>query len=97
MRYNLLISPIAKAEILESTKWYNEQKKGLGLEFISEIEKSIRTIENKPTLFAKIYKEYRMVLIDRFPFEIFYSLESNNIIIHHVFHSSRNPEIWKNN
>ena len=32
-----------------------ELLKGLGLEFISEIEKSIRIIENKPTLFAKIY------------------------------------------
>jgi hypothetical protein len=38
-----------------------------------------------------------MVLTDRFPFEIFYSVESNNIIIHHVFHASRNPDIWKNN
>jgi hypothetical protein len=95
MSYNLLISPIAKAELLESIEWYNEQKKGLGLDFISEIEKSLRIIENKPTLFAKIYKEYRMVLTDRFPFEIFYSVESNNIIIHHIFHASRNPKIWK--
>jgi hypothetical protein len=51
----LLISPIAKAEIIDTTKWYNKQKKGLGLEFISEIENSIRIIENKPTLFSKIY------------------------------------------
>jgi hypothetical protein len=97
MSYNLLISPIAKAEIIDSTKWYNKQKKGLGLEFISEIDKSLKIIKNKPTLFSKIYKEYRMVLTDTFPFEIFYSVESNNIIIHHVFHASRNPEIWKSN
>ena len=57
MTYKVLVSPIAKAELLESTEWYNEQKNGLGLEFISEVEKSFKTIENKPTLFAKIYKE----------------------------------------
>ena len=26
MIYNLLISPIAKAEIIDTTKWYNKQK-----------------------------------------------------------------------
>ena len=40
MTYKVLVSPIAKAELLESTEWYNEQKNGLGLEFISEVEKS---------------------------------------------------------
>jgi hypothetical protein len=29
MIYNLLISPIAKAEIIDTTKWYNKQKKDL--------------------------------------------------------------------
>ncbi len=95
MTYKVLVSPIAKAELLESTEWYNEQKNGLGLEFIAEVETALKTIVNKPTLFAKIYKEYRMVLTDRFPFEIFYSIESDNIIIHHIFHASRNPKIWK--
>lgn len=95
MIYQLKISPIANIELLDSIEWYNTQKDKLGFEFFHEIENAFELIKKNPLLFAKIYKDFRMLLINRFPFEVFYSIEDNMILIHHIFHSSRNPKIWK--
>ena len=35
---------------------------------------------------------FRRVLVSRFPFSVFYSIEPEAIVVHGVFHSSRDPD-----
>lgn len=96
MTYSVFLSPIAESELLESATWYNERKENLGVEFIEEIDNAILNIQSKPLQYKIAYKNFRIALTKRFPFEIFYSVDEHNILIHHIFHASRNPKIWKN-
>ncbi len=34
---------------------------------------------------------FRRVLVSRFPFGVFYSIESDTVIVHAVYHRSRDP------
>jgi len=95
MIYSIVISPIAEEELIVSAKWYNERKNLLGNEFIDEVELSLKVVRSNPNQFKLVYKNFRMALTKRFPFEIFYSIAEDKILIHHIFHASRNPKIWK--
>ncbi|MEI6595651.1 MAG: type II toxin-antitoxin system RelE/ParE family toxin [Bacteroidota bacterium] len=94
MIYSIVISPIAEDELIESAKWYNERKELLGKEFINEVNLTLTVIKSNPNQFKLVYKDFRMGLTKRFPFEIFYSIAEDKILIHHIFHASRNPNIW---
>ncbi len=71
--------------------WYEEQRHGLGLEFLDCVEAAIETILQMPKLYAKHHAEFRRVLIRRFPFSIFYTLEQDEIIVHAVFDNRQDP------
>lgn len=95
MIYKVVISSIAREELYESASWYNSRKDKLGLEFIIEVDAVINAIKSNPLLYAIVYRDFRMAFTKRFPFEIFYSIENETVVIHHIFHASRNPENWK--
>ena len=35
---------------------------------------------------------FRRILVSRFPFGIFYTVEAGAVIVHGIFHSSRDPD-----
>jgi hypothetical protein len=35
---------------------------------------------------------FRRVLVSRFPFAVFYTIEEETVVVHGVYHSSRNPD-----
>lgn len=95
MKYTIIIRPEAEIELQDACLWYEEQSKGLGLEFIRCIDVALSSIMSSPLMYAEIYKNIRRVLIRRFPFGIFYIFEQNKIIVLAVFHAKRNPKHWQ--
>jgi plasmid stabilization system protein ParE len=94
MNYELVFKEEADQEITESFIWYEKQQLGLGELFLSEIDKSISLILSNPYQYA-IRHNNKRVVIKRFPFLIIYEIIENEIVIYAVFHSSRDPKIWK--
>ena len=94
MNYNPVFLPVARAEFLYATSWYEEQQKGLGQKFISEIDKTIDVILKEPKLFSKRKKEYREGVTSNFPFNIVFRIyePGSQIIIVAIYHSKRNPK-----
>lgn len=95
MSFSLVIRRQAENHIAEAFDWYEEQRAGLGNEFVLSIEATIRLIENNPLIFQARYKNIRIALAPRFPYGIFYFIDKNKIIVIAVFHLSRNPKLWK--
>ncbi len=96
MPVKLIFAPEVQQDLDEAYSWYEDRRYGLGEEFINCVDVVIQTILRSPDLYSKIYKEYRRALIRRFPFAVFYELIDNKAIIYSVFHTSQNPEKWKN-
>lgn len=97
LAYSLKIDIDAFNDIKETSEWYEMQFKGLGLRYKTQAKKQINSLKKNPYLFAIKYNEVRCRKIEKFPFLIHYTIEEelNIITVFAVFHTSRNPEIWK--
>ncbi len=96
MRLKIEFRPEAEAEAYDSFDWYEERESGLGARFRDAVEEAIAAIASGPNSFPKIDDTlYRRALLDKFPFVIIFALEGDTLVIASVFHTSRNPTIWK--
>ncbi|MCD4790241.1 MAG: type II toxin-antitoxin system RelE/ParE family toxin [Bacteroidales bacterium] len=72
---------------LESTKIANS--------FFQQIDYGLTTISENPFYFQKAHKDIRRFVVRKFPFVIYYFVQDKNIKVVSIFHTSRNPQIWK--
>ncbi|HVU55599.1 MAG TPA: type II toxin-antitoxin system RelE/ParE family toxin [Puia sp.] len=92
MAHNLVLKPEVESDIEHAFNWYEDQKEGLGEEFLSELTIYYKKLENTPTAFGKIKKNYRQVALKRFPYVIVFEIIKTEVVIYAVFHTSRNPK-----
>ncbi len=95
MIYELFFSDESLEDIKDSYNWYEDQRAGLGDEFLACMDKSIEHVVSNPYLYQEIGKGTRAVIIARFPYRVLYFLSSNQIIIQGILRMSRAPESWK--
>ncbi len=93
--YKLLINPFAEIDLIEAKEWYDLQKENLGSEFIQEIRNTIRKISENPFQFPVIKFKIRKALILKFPYSVFFYIDDKIINIFAIFHTHRNPIVWK--
>lgn len=55
----------------------------------------MRRITPNPLAYAVVHRDIRKVIVSKFPYAIYYRIEGNDIVVIAVFHSKRNPKIWK--
>jgi toxin ParE1/3/4 len=89
MSWNLIVRPEAEQDITEVYDWYEEQRKGLGDEFLLEIGAGLNFIQSDPYIYAPIYKDIRRALSRRFLYGIFYFVSDNNIAVFTVMHTKK--------
>lgn len=82
----------ALTEIDLGILWYEEQRRGLGSDFLDCVEVAVQNISKNPKMYQKRYADFRGCPIRRFPFSIFYTIEDCEIIIHSVFDNRQNPD-----
>lgn len=85
----------ARLEFDEAGDWYEKERPGLGLEFLSEIHHLIQHIVSNPEQFPMLYRDVRKAVARRFPYCIYFRERNQKIIVLAVFHSARNPAVWK--
>jgi toxin ParE1/3/4 len=96
MLYSYNLSQEAEDDLFEAFTWYEEQKKGLGDEFLKSLDKAYKSILQYPNSYQIRYKrKVRAFAVDRFPFLILYVVEKTDINIISIFNTNRNPKSWK--
>lgn len=96
MPFNYKLSGEAEDDILEAYTWYEQQKSGLGEEFLESLDQARQSILVNPATYRIRYKKnVRAFLTDRFPYLILFILEENDVNVIAVFHMSRDPKVWK--
>ena len=95
MTLNIVVRSSAEKDIAEAIEWYEKQLPGLGARFLNDIDQTINSIKDNPEIYRKVYKDFRRALLNKFPFGIYYLLESNRVVIFAVYHEKRNPKSWK--
>jgi len=95
MTFPLNLESEAEADLAEAYLWYENQRTGLGREFIECVETVFARIQNTPELYAATYKNVRQVLVRRFPYVVCYVFEENRVDVVAVFHAHRDSSIWQ--
>jgi plasmid stabilization system protein ParE len=85
----------AEEDLEEAATWYEAQRSGLGQQFLDEVVKALVTIAEMPLGYSVVYRNTRRAWMRRFPFGIFYRVESDGVIVIAIIHGSRHPRHWK--
>ena len=95
MKYKVVIRPETENDLKEAFLWYEDKRKGLGYDFLLQIDAGIKLIERNQKTYPAEYKGTRKLLIKRFPYKIIYLLKEEKIIILAVLHGKRRPTLIK--
>ena len=95
MKYRVIIRPETEIDLKDAFSWYEDKRKGLGYDFLLQVDAGLRFIERNPKIFPDEYKETRKHLIKRFPYKIIYLVEKEKIIVLAVIHGKRSPNLIK--
>lgn len=96
MTRSIVLRPEAQAEFDEAVDWYESKRPGLGLELVSEIQSTLDRIAIAPKRLPVVFEEARLTLVRRFPYQIIFQIEVNQIVVLAVFHHRRDPVEWRN-
>ena len=95
MGYKLIIRPEAREDLLDAFQWYQSQRQGLGFDFKLCADEAITKISRSPLIYKKVLQDVRRINLKRFPFGLYYLVNSNTIIVLAVLHARRDPDKWK--
>ncbi len=86
----VLILPSANLDLAEGYYFYENQEAGIGRYFLESLSAQIETLPR----FAGIHRKvggYHKMLVSRFPYSIYYSIENESILVRAVVDGRRDP------
>ncbi len=95
MSLTLVFRRAAQLEFDHAAGWYESQRPGLGVAFVSEVQHRLDTISDHPSQFPLIEGDVRGAMVSRFPFCVYFRVKPERAIVIAVFHTSREPSHWK--
>jgi plasmid stabilization system protein ParE len=91
----VVLSPEARAEFDEAFDWYEQQRAGLGVDFVARVQEVFDRISDSPEFYEQVFLNVRRGIVHRFPYLVLYQIEENQVLVLAVFHSKRDPKIWQ--
>ena len=91
---DILFLELAEQEFYDTKDYYEEQQKELGLKFQEEIIKTLNRKQKIPNMIVKVKKDDRKCVVNKFPYNILYSVEKEHILVLTVAHHHRRPDYW---
>jgi len=87
--------PPAEEEMIEAALFYEKQARGLGIEFLDDVQRAVDRFRDNPKSGEVVVNELRRGLLSRFPFFLIYAVEAEAVLIVAVAHQRRRPYYWK--
>ena len=93
MSRTIIVRPEAEADLREAFAWYEQQREGLGQEFMDKVEQAFAMLADSPTRYPMVRRNTRRALVRRFPYSIYFVQKGDTILVLGVLHQRRNPEV----
>ena len=95
----LELHPEARAELRSAALWYDEQRPGLGDEFISEISASLDRVSDAPESYpawpgTRAEGPLIRKATQRFPYVIAFERHEHHVLVLAIAHAKRRPLYW---
>lgn len=95
IEYRLVAEPRADLDIRAAFQWYQGQRPGLGVEFLSELRRAYERLLDGPLKYQELRSGIRRVMLRRFPYAVYFAVDAHVIVVIAVLHGSRDPEQWQ--
>ena len=100
MIYSLSRSEKATVEFRAAYLFYKAESQEFADRFILAVEETLNSIQQNPMIYPADYEDeigaVRQALVSKpFPYHIFYEVAGQKIDVLSIYHTSREPEGWK--
>jgi plasmid stabilization system protein ParE len=85
----ILIRPEAEQDVSAARDWYHEKREVLGREFLDEFARAMDRLKDNPEREHLYYGNFRRVIMERFPYKIFYQSLDDRIVVFRVLHAKQ--------
>ena len=97
MKYNLVVRPEVDLHLLSVEMWYDEQRAGLGREFLQAVQAPMAKLPENPLLYHVRHRRklVRWAYSRRFPFRIIFRVIDDTVVILAILHAARHDRHWQ--
>ena len=86
--------PAARNELRAAWLWYKERSPLSAAAFVREVDEAVSRIAEAPIRYPLAEHGTRRVLLQRFPYSLFYWVGGEETVIVAVAHQKRRPGYW---
>lgn len=92
MNYQVRFVDEIEEDLYSAYSWYEGKSHGLGEDFLRVFYAKITELSRMPSMYEKLFLEFRRCLLRRFPYSVYYIIENDTIVIYGLFHTARDPK-----
>ena len=92
-RFSVRLRNKALDDVSRIRTWYREIDPVLEDGFVRALNVGLDRIEAHPFGYQVVYRNSRRVILDKFPYGIYYLIQDATVIVLAVIHHKRNPEL----
>ena len=85
----------AQDEVLEAAPYYRKRSVDAASRFSSDLSALIELLQQFPRIGSPLSPQLRRVLLKKFPYQLIYRIEGDEIRVYAVAHLKRKPRYWK--
>jgi len=85
----------AAREVVHAQAWYEERSLFAASAFLRELSTSVNRIREAPARYPRAEHGTRRILMERFPFRLYYRTGQDRCIVVAVAHQKRRPGYWR--
>jgi plasmid stabilization system protein ParE len=90
----IIFHRLADLELSDTAQYYEQESSGLGVAFLDEAERCLRSIAKHPHSAPILSGNIRRRLLRRFPYALLYTVKPDGIRILAVMNLRRRPTYW---
>ena len=91
--FSLRLRKKALADVSRIRTWYRQIDPVLEDRFVRALNGGLDRIEAHPFGYQVVYRNTRRVILDKFPYSVFYLIHDASVLVLAVIHHKRNPEL----
>jgi plasmid stabilization system protein ParE len=89
------LTPAAEAEVADARDWYQANTPRVVERFLDEFEALTLRLADSPAQFPAVAGAARRAGFRRFPYGLFFVIDTDEVRIFACFHASREPRRWE--
>lgn len=89
MSWTVSIRSEAEEDLANAVDWYRVRSPELADRFLAEVAFALRKLEQDPEQKSLYYLNFRRVLLEYFPYKLFYQIAGQRVIVFRVLHAKQ--------